>query len=62
MKSKRATKQTRTRISRIANAMQANTQEIRIVNFEATDTCRAAVSSLCLLRQVSSVSSHNRGN
>ena len=58
MESKRATKATGTRISCIATAMKANTHEIPITNFVRRLThAGLSVSSLCLLRQVSSVSS-----
>ncbi len=63
MKSKRATKATGTRISFIATAMKANTHEIPGTNFARRLTHVGwSVSSLCLLRQVSSVLSPNCRN
>ena len=63
MKSKRATKETGTRISCIATAMKASIPAVPILNFARRPTqCRAAVSSLCLLRQVSSALSHDCRN
>jgi len=41
MKSKRASKETSTRISCIATVMKANTHKTLISNFETTNTCRA---------------------
>jgi hypothetical protein len=63
MKSKRATKETGSRIFCIATAMKANTHQIPIINFPwQTTHARRKVSSLCLLRQVSSGLSRNGRN
>jgi hypothetical protein len=63
MKSKRATKETGTRIYCIATAIKASPHEIPIIAFATrTAETRRAVSSLWLLRQVSSVSSRKRRN
>jgi hypothetical protein len=63
MESKRATKETGARIYCIATATKATTHEMPISNFvkRLTHTGRP-VSFLCLLRQVSSALSRNRGN
>jgi len=51
------------RISRIDTAMDANIHEIPIINFaRRLRHARRPVSSLCLLRQVSSLLSRNLGN
>ena len=63
MKSKRATKAAGTRISCTATAMKADTREIPLIDFSRRLTnAGRPVSSLCLLRQVSSVLSRNCRN
>jgi hypothetical protein len=62
MKSKRATKATGARISCSATAMKANTHEIPKISFVRRLTPAGPVSSLCLLRQVSSLLSRNCRN
>jgi hypothetical protein len=60
MESKRATKETGTGIYRIATAMRAKTHEITNINFVSDwHLPNRSVSTLWLLRQVSSVLSRN---
>jgi hypothetical protein len=62
MKSKRATKERSARIWHLTTAMKTNTHDILNMSRGDEHAPNRSVSFLCLLRQVSSVLSPNRGN